>query len=259
VGHWTDAYYGELYLASIEDLLTPELSTLEAEVIASLLGLGPGQRVLDLACGHGRHARLLSPRVEALWGVDRSGPYLAQAAASAPGVRLIQADLRALPFAAGAFDAIYSWYASLFMFDDPGNAAALAELARVLRPGGRALVHHGNPLRLERAPREHVRRHLPDGTVVEEDAAFDAATGVERAERRMLRPGGAVLAGTAFLRYYRPAEWGPLARSAGLRIVELTSTTAARSPSQRMRAEPGGPPAGPGPDALDLVALLERT
>jgi SAM-dependent methyltransferase len=181
--------------------------------------------------------------------VDRSGAYLARAAVSAPGARLVRADLRVLPFAAGTFDAVYSWYASLFMFDDEGNAAALAELARVLRPGGRALVHHGNPLRLERAPRERTRRALPGGVVVEEDAVFDPSSGVERAERRMLRPGGGILAGTAILRYYRPTEWGPLARGAGLRIVELTSTTgAARSPRE-----------GPHPGAPDLVALLERT
>jgi SAM-dependent methyltransferase len=246
---WTDGYYGDLYLDSVEDLLTPALSGLEAEVIAALLALRPGQRVLDLACGHGRHARALAGRVGELWGVDRSGPYLAKAAASAPAARLVRADLRELPFPAGSFDAVYSWYASLFMFDEEGNAAALAELARVLRRGGRALVHHGNPLRLERAPRERSRRRLADGSVVEEDALFDPASGTERAERRMVRPGGGVLAGTAILRYYRPVEWGPLARRAGLRIVELTSTTgAARSPRQ-----------GPGPEAPDLVALLERT
>jgi SAM-dependent methyltransferase len=261
--HWTDGYYGELYLDSVEDLLTPALSALEAEVIARLLELVPGHRVLDLACGHGRHARVLAGRVGELWAIDRSGPYLARAATSGPpnpALRLVQADLRALPFPPDTFDGIYSWYGSLFMFDDEENAAALAELARVLRPGGRALVHHGNPLRLAREPCERSRRLLADGTVVEEDAVFDPATGLDRAERRMLRPGGSVLAGTSILRYYRPAEWGPLARRAGLRIVELTSTTGAMpSPDHRERAGAADPSAGPGPDAPDLVALLERT
>ncbi len=251
--HWTDGYYGELYLDSVADLLTPELSALEASAIAGLLGLDPGERVLDLACGHGRHAAPLAGRVSLLAGVDRTGAYLRRAAAQAgggPGApRFVRADLRQLPFPGGTFDAVYSWYASLFMWDDPGNQAALVELCRVLRRGGRALVHHGNPLRLAADPTDFARRTLADGSAVEEEARFDPGSGVERAHRRLLRPDGTVLAGTARLRYYRPDEWVPLARRAGLRVTRITSTT--------------GLGAGPGPlelsrEAPDLVAVLEK-
>lgn len=246
--HWAEAYYGELYLASVEDLLGPRLSALEAEVIAGLLAPRPGDRVLDLACGHGRHARVLAGRVR-LAGLDRSGPYLARARAAAPAAALVRGDVRALPFADGAFDAAYSWYASLFMFDDAVNAACLAEAARVVRRGGRLLVHHANPARLALDPREEARRVLPDGSAVEERSVFDAAAGVDRSARRLVRPGGAVLAGTAELRYYSPSEWGPLAARAGLRVVELTSTPdAGRAPHR-----------APGPEAPDLIALLEKT
>lgn len=244
---WTDAYYGPLYLDSVADLLTPALSALEAAVIARLLALRPEHRVLDLACGHGRHARAVAAEVGLLVGLDRSGPYLerarATAGAGARPPRYVHGDLRALPFPDGAFDAAYSWYSSLFMWDDAGNAAALGGLARVLRPGGRALVHHANPLRLAADPVAHARRALPDGAVVEEEARFDAAAGVETARRRLARPDGTALEGTASLRYYRPDEWGPLARGAGLRVVELTSTTGMDP------AEAAAP---------DLIAVLER-
>lgn len=246
--HWSEAYYGELYLASVEDLLGPRLSALEAEVVAALLSLRPGQRVLDLACGHGRHARPLSGRASVV-GLDRSGPYLRRARAAAPAAALVRGDVRALPFARGAFDAAFSWYASLFMFDDALNAACLAEAARVVRPGGRLLVHHANPLRLARAPREEARRVLPDGSSVEERSVFDAAAGVDRCARRLVRPGGAVLAATAELRYYSPAEWEPLAARAGLRLAELTSTPDAGAAPRR----------APGPEAPDLIAVLEKT
>lgn len=245
---WTDGYYGALYLDSAADLLTPELSALEAAVIVRLLALGPEHRVLDLACGHGRHARALAGEVGALVGLDRSRPYLDRAAAASGASprppRYVHGDLRALPFTDGAFDAVYSWYSSLFMWDDAGNAAALAGLARVLRPGGRALVHHANPLGLAADPVAHARRELPGGAVVEEEARFDAATGVETARRTLARPDGTVLEGTASLRYYRPDEWGPLARGAGLRVVELTSTTG---------VAPGSAA------APDLIAVLERS
>ncbi|WP_242395995.1 class I SAM-dependent methyltransferase [Anaeromyxobacter oryzisoli] len=270
--HWTDAYYGALYLDSVADLLTPRLSALEAEVIASLLGIGPADRVLDLACGHGRHAWPLARRAGRVIGLERSGAYLARAASNRPragetgpgatghatrgtgtgtgtGIPLwVRADVRALPLRAGSLDAAFSWYASLFMFDDETNARCLADLARALRPGGRVLVHHANPLRLALEPRDAARRTLPDGGTVEEVSVFDPATGVDRCSRRLVRRSGAVLAGTAELRYYKPSEWGPLSERAGLHLVELTSTTdAGRIPRP-----------APGPEAPDLIALLEK-
>ena len=253
--HWTDGYYGELYLASVEALLTPRLSRLEADRIAALLGLGPGQRVLDLACGHGRHAWLLAERVGWLLGLERSESSLRRArlgaaAATGAGPRVgptptfLCADLRALPLRPGSLDAVYSWYASLFMYDDAGNAAVLGAAARLLRPGGRLLVHHANPLALTADPHAEASHALADGGLVEEVSDFDAATGVDRCARRLRLHDGRVLEATAELRYYSPSEWEPLAERAGLRLTALTSSTP--------------PPGGElGPGAPDLIALLE--
>jgi SAM-dependent methyltransferase len=134
------------------------------------------------------------------------------------------------------------------MFDDATNEAVLAEAARVVRPGGRLLVHHANPARLAAAPVETARRTLRDGSVVEERSRFDATRGVDVAERRIVRPDGAVLAGAAELRYYMPSEWRRLAAAAGLRLVEVTSTPGAV----------GTPRREPGSEAPDLIALLEK-
>ncbi len=244
-GDWTDAYYGDLYYESVADLLTARLSTFEAGVIRALLGLAPAQRALDLACGHGRHARALSPEVRALAGLDRSRDYLARARDA--GALLVRGDVRTLPFAAGMFDAAWSWYASLFMFDDAGNERCLAEAARVLRPGGRLLVHHANPLRLRREPLARAERALPGGGRVEEASRFDAATGRDRCERRLTRADGTVLAGLADLRYYTPEEWRRIAPRAGLRLLRITSTWQALHADERLDD-----------DAPDLIALTEK-
>jgi SAM-dependent methyltransferase len=266
-GDWTDAYFGALYLDTVADLLTPALSRAEAGLIAALLRLSPGDVVLDLACGHGRHALPLAEAGAEVVGLDRSADYLRRAAASPPhpdplprgarerevsgaagraGPRLVRGDQRALPFGAGRFDALYSWYASLFVYDDATNEACLAEAARVVRPGGRLLVQHANPLRLALEPVATAARTLPDGSRVEEESAFDATQGVDVCRRRLTRPDGTVLAGTARLRYYSPAEWRRLAERAGLRLVEVTSTSGAAHPSRSS-----------GPEAPDLIALLE--
>jgi SAM-dependent methyltransferase len=253
MAHWGDAYYGELYLDTVEDLLTPALSALEAGALAALLGLERGARVLDLACGHGRHARPLAAEGVRVAGLDRSAAYLRRAAlspvpASTRTPVYVRGDVRALPFPTGAFDALYSWYASLFMFDDATNEACLAEAARVVRPGGRLVVHHANPLRLAAEPEAHARRTLPDGSTVEERSSFDATRGVDRSTRRLVRPAGAVLAAASELRYYMPSEWRELAARARLTLVGLTSTPDAARGRHRE----------PGPDAPDLIALLEK-
>jgi SAM-dependent methyltransferase len=252
-GHWTDAYFGALYLDSVEDLLTPRLSALEADLVLRVLRLAPRDRVLDAGCGHGRHATVLAGRVGSVVGLDRSAAYLRRATdhgrvGAVPLPRYLRGDVRELPLATAAFDAAYSWYASLFMFDDRTNLACLAELCRVVRPGGRVLVHHANPLRLALSPVESARRTLPDGTIVEEESAFDPIRGVDRCARRLVRPGGATLEGTAELRYYTPSDWRALSQAAGFRLVAITSTPdAGRSPPPDLGAE-----------APDLIALLEK-
>lgn len=237
-------WFGELYRETTEPLLGPALSQLEADVVAGLLGLRPGERVLDVGCGHGRHLRALRGRGLRVTGVDRDGGSLRAATATPTATpTLVRADFRQLSLRP-VFDAAYSWYSSLFLGGDGENERALAELGRVVRPGGRLLVQHANPFRLAREPLAQARRTLPGGGEVEEESRFDPATGVEMLQRTMRRE-GRVLAGLVRLRYYRPSEWKALAARAGLRLQELAST-------------------GPGvaepftEEALDLIAVLEK-
>jgi SAM-dependent methyltransferase len=245
---WTDDYFGDLYYESVADLLTSRLSAFEAREIQRLLELRRTDRVLDLACGHGRHARLLAPEVELLVGLDRSPGYLMRAKHS--GASLIRGDLRALPLVSGAFDAVFSWYSSLFMYDDPENERVLAEVARVMRAGGRLLVQHANPERLAREPRVRSERALTGDRRVEEDSHYDPATGVDICERRLFRPDGTILSAIARLRYYRPQEWTELATRAGLQLASITSTGQGESRSPSRTSIDG--------DALDLIAILKK-
>ena len=250
--HWSDAYYGDLYFDSAADLLTPALSSAEAGVIERLLRLQPGDRVLDLACGHGRHAWPLAQSDLRVTGLERNPRYLAIASAGRPvgrrEPRWVRGDVRALPLRDGAFDGVFSWYSSLFMFDDETNVRCLSELARTVRPRGRVLVHHANPLLLSLHPIDASRRVLADGGVVEEESRWDPEAGVDRCARRLVRPDGTVLAGTAELRYYSPPEWSPLATAAGLRLIQITTTPfAGEVPGAELNSE-----------APDLIAVLER-
>jgi 8-oxo-dGTP pyrophosphatase MutT (NUDIX family) len=95
--------------------------------------LQPGARVVDVGCGPGRDLLGLAERGFWAVGVDRSAGMLRQALAR--GARgLVQADARALPFAAGALDGAWA-SASLLHLPKAELPAALAEMRRALGHG----------------------------------------------------------------------------------------------------------------------------
>ncbi|GMU79932.1 MAG: hypothetical protein AMXMBFR46_27210 [Acidimicrobiia bacterium] len=114
------------------------------------LGLQPGERVLDVACGTG-HATL--PAAVAVGaegrvvGADLAEPLLALARAKAAGagltqVQLVHGDFRALPYPDGAFDAVICVFGIFFV---PDMEAATAELWRMVAPGGRLAITTWGP------------------------------------------------------------------------------------------------------------------
>jgi len=117
-----------------------ELEPVAARVV-SLAALQPGERVLDVACGTG-NAALLASRVGAdVTGLD-AAPRLVDVARERARTEGLQArfdvgDAQALPYEDGAFDVVLSVFGVIFAPDAP---RALAEIVRVLGPGGRALV-----------------------------------------------------------------------------------------------------------------------
>ena len=107
----------------------------------ALLELSPSARVLDLACGTGDFSRLASREGARPVGVDLSAGMLANAR---PGkAPLVRADAVALPFPPAVFDGAVSGFALRNFSDLP---SVFAELARVVRPGGRiALLEVSQP------------------------------------------------------------------------------------------------------------------
>ena len=103
--------------------------------LVSRIEAGPGDRVLDVATGTGMVARELVRQTGcSVVGVDQSPEMLAQARGRANGkAELVEASAESLPFADREFDALTFTYLMRYV-DDP--AATLAELARVVRPGG---------------------------------------------------------------------------------------------------------------------------
>ncbi|MFD4371826.1 methyltransferase domain-containing protein [Streptomyces sp. NPDC058486] len=103
----------------------------------TLLGLGPGVRLLDVGCGAGRAVGEAVALGAAAMGLDRDEAMIAAARARLPGGAFAVGDATALPYGACAFDA---YRADKVLHDLPDPTVALAEAHRVLAPGGRIVL-----------------------------------------------------------------------------------------------------------------------
>jgi len=118
------------------EFATSELGASARAIVLRLLGDGPG-RLLDVGCGGGAHAAEFAEHGWGVTGVDVSAAQLELARAR--GVDVVEADAAQLPFEETSFDAAVSMFTHTDLDD---FAAALREVARVLRPGGH-LVYLG--------------------------------------------------------------------------------------------------------------------
>ncbi len=134
-GYETVAEDYDRWLAAVTARFGPPLLDLAAPA--------PGERVLDAACGPGVLTRLLLPNIApggTCTGVDFSGRMIALARQhldAEPGVRFETGDVERLPHPAGSFDLAVCGFGLMHF---PDAARALAELHRVLRPGGRVAL-----------------------------------------------------------------------------------------------------------------------
>jgi demethylmenaquinone methyltransferase/2-methoxy-6-polyprenyl-1,4-benzoquinol methylase len=107
------------------------------ERAADLARVGPGSRALDVATGTGDLAIALARRGGEVVGSDFSEGMLERARAKSPQVRWEQANALALPYDDDAFDAATVGFGARNFSD---LERGIAEMARVVRPGGRVVV-----------------------------------------------------------------------------------------------------------------------
>lgn len=161
------------------------------ERLLDVTGVGPGTRLLDIACGSGYAAALAAARGARVTGVDVAPALLEIARERTPNGTFLEGEMDALPLPDSGFDVVTSVNGFQFALAPP---KAFAEAARVLVPGGRlAAATFAEPER-----NEGTALHLAMKALVDEPAddgyvpyALSSPGGLER----MLAPAGLRLDG----------------------------------------------------------------
>ena len=214
---WFEDWFGEEYLALYEHRDHHEAREVVA-LIAERMGEVGDAAVLDLACGAGRHQRMLCDRGWWTVGLDLSPSLLRAARAGDQGAPLVRADMRELPFAGGSFALVVNLFTSFGYFrEDAQHLRVLTEVARVVQPGGWFVLDylHAEQVRQSLVPRDE----RTVGTVTVEQERAVSADG--RFVRKTITIGDLGRTFVERVRLFEPSELVALCTEAGFSVATV--------------------------------------
>ncbi|MEL9989796.1 MAG: class I SAM-dependent methyltransferase [Thermoproteus sp.] len=215
--NWIDEFFDEVYRDFMEYYKGPEVSAKEAQFLVEVLGISPGRRFLDAACGHGRHMRFLPG--DSVVGLDINVKYLQEAKRYGD---VVAADVRMPPFRRRAFDGAYIMHSSLGMFGDEEDLEVLMWLSGSIKPGGLLALDLANRAKIDKAYAalgETWNMWISAGPYrVLSIATYNPLTGTIKETRYFYRSGEYIGTRNLALRLYSPSEIGLMLRSVGMTI-----------------------------------------
>jgi SAM-dependent methyltransferase len=236
---WWSHYFDAGYLREYAPLFDLAEDRRQVARLMELLQLPTGSRVLDLACGQGRHAHLLAEAGYDVDGLDLSPHLIALAKARGTGrtLRYRRGDMRKLPAAwTGRFDAVVNLFTSFGFFADArDDARVIRECARVLKPGG-VMIWQGGA-------RDGVMAKFlasdwwetTDGTIIAQDRSFDPLSGFLTIKSKWQGKSGTEQREHR-IRLYTASRMAELMLDAGL-VVEQAWDSFSRRPLTRRSSE----------------------
>jgi len=216
---WFERWFGEEYIA-----LYPHRNAAEAERVVSLIDSTFGRRkmskVLDLACGAGRHSKVLCRR---WWtaGLDLSEVLLRLAHREGVEAALVRGDMRILPFRDSAFDLVVNLFTSFGYFtDDESHLHVVREVSRVTSVGGGFTLDFLNTARLRNNLVPYDEREI-GGQIIEQRREI-SEDGRYVIKRICLRGTGKEF--TERVRLFDPGDLSAMMTAAGFKVIASFGT-----------------------------------
>jgi ubiquinone/menaquinone biosynthesis C-methylase UbiE len=219
---WYESFFGRDYLDVYAFQFAPERARSEVDFVIEALGLRPGQHVLDLCSGQGRHAVLLAAAGLEVTALDLSLEYLDIALKAAReadvAFQTVHADMREIPFT-DRFDAVINMFSSFgYLESEAEDARVLAAIERCLKPGGLVLL---DLLNRDWVVTNYIQNEWhadEDGTIYLEHRELDLTTSRNHVTFTALSPDGSRREiGGHHIRLYTLREVIMMLEAAGLR------------------------------------------
>jgi 2-polyprenyl-3-methyl-5-hydroxy-6-metoxy-1,4-benzoquinol methylase len=219
---WPRRYFSDLYGRQLAAQFTKEKSEEQARVVARVLRLRKGMRVLDMPCGFGRLTLPLARLGFSMTGVDLTESYVRKARRLARAgrldVRFLAQDMRRIEFHE-EFDAAFNWFTSFGYYSDEDNLLCLKKLHDALRPGGQALIETMNISWLLPHFRPHSEQTF-GGMRIVHSRRYDAQRGCISQTRTIFYHGRRTRCSDC-IRFYAGVEMRQLLRKAGFADIRL--------------------------------------
>ena len=221
--NWYTEFFNEDYPKIYRERLSQDATERETAFAVRALGLQEGDRVLDLACGHGRHAVALARRGMIVTGQDLNEDYLQMArdGAAEAGVEIetVHSDMRDIPFT-DEFDAVINMFTAFGYFEsEHEDARVLQAVFKALKDGGKLLL---DTINREWVLSNYVQNdwHTDDeGNTFLEHREFDLVTGRNRVTFSIVDADGTRRDSPGHdVRLYTLTELTRLLNAAGLRL-----------------------------------------
>lgn len=177
--NFEETFNSEEYLYFYRDILTPDRLKKEIDFLVKYAELDQPLDILDLACGHGRHANALAQLGHHVTGVDVNDGFLKVAQDEASklkvNVKYIQQDMRKLDFI-NAFDRVFVLFTAIGYFHEDENEKVFRHVFQTLKPNGIFCFdsHNRDNFMTYYVPSSVVER---DGNLMIDQRTFDSLSG----------------------------------------------------------------------------------
>lgn len=209
----------EDYLYFYRETLTDERTEAEVNALVRLLELDKPKKILDLACGFGRHTNRLAALGHVMTGIDITPGFLEIARKDAVQrnieVQYHQGDMRQITFD-NEFDCVMLLFTAFGYFDDDTNLRVLVNAGNALKPGGLLIFDSLN----RDAVSKDMRKFFvfeKDGNLMIDRHSFDSLQGRLYNNRVIIRD-GVRKDKPFFVRLYNASELQALIKQAGLEL-----------------------------------------